>query len=117
MYYRNDMTGMKKQKVAYTDNSEGMPVHDFDDPKLYVTPSAFRIMTQWHTLVENQDKLTLVEDKTVFVTRPKHFVGSSGTTWHSDTVKVAQEDCVFYELLVSESTYNVNTKQIVENFR
>ena len=38
--------------------------------------------------VENDTKIKLVEDQTVVFNRPKHFIGSNGSVWASEFMRL-----------------------------
>lgn len=91
--------GARKQAIltpADNERSRSLPQHDFSNPKSHITPSSFRFMTK--KLDEVTNELTRDEDQSVVVIRPKYYVGSTGSVWGSDYMKICHEYPHLYEV-------------------
>ena len=86
------MDGAKTQGILQPTEDSGLdirqlPGHDFSDSRLFVTPSAFRLMTFKTETIDNDEKLVVNSDNSVASIRPKHYRGSTGTVWASDDIQ------------------------------
>lgn len=87
------MTSTASQKVSHTTEASGiqprqLPMHAFYEPKFCQTPAAQRYMTRTVAVRDGTPELILDDDDTVFTIRPKAYVGSSGSAWASDHMRV-----------------------------
>ena len=82
--------GARRQEIIMPSNQEGLlPQHDFSESKVQITPSSFRFMTK---KVDTESKqLVRDEDQSVVMIRPKYYMGSSGSVWASDYLKIGHQ--------------------------
>jgi hypothetical protein len=60
-----------------------LPKYDFPESMVNCTPGTFLYMNKRIELVNNKECISTHNQQTVVVTKPKYFVGSSGTVWAS----------------------------------
>ncbi|XP_070580686.1 uncharacterized protein [Ptychodera flava] len=77
--------------VANQEKQKKLPQHDFSTPEVHITPASFRFMTGKTVIVEESKEVICDQDQTVVVTRPKYFIGSSGSVWASDYMMLRRE--------------------------
>jgi hypothetical protein len=87
--------GARKQSILTPtdpDKAKALPQHDFSEPKVHITPSSFRFMTKMPIEVEDgKTDLIRDEDQSIVIVRPKYYVGSSGSVWASDYMRIRHE--------------------------
>ena len=66
-----------------------LPLHGWPERKMYITPSAHRIFSKVGKMIEDNEKLITDEDYHFVFTRPKFFIGSSGSVWACETVNLS----------------------------
>ena len=66
------------------EKAKELPQHDFADSRLFVTPSAHRVIQKIKTDVNGKSILKSVEDQTFVYYRPKIEIGSTSSTWISE---------------------------------
>ena len=83
-----------------------MPQHDFNSkPKVvHQTLSSFRFIRGKVENIGEEQRFVHTEDQTVVTVHPKYFVGSSGSVWASDLLKIKWE---FPQLFEQEVQTNV----------
>ena len=52
--------------------------------QIYIKPSSFRLVEGHLQSIDGSQKMIHDFDQTLVMVRPKHYVGSSGSTWASD---------------------------------
>ncbi|XP_070542741.1 uncharacterized protein [Ptychodera flava] len=77
--------------VANQEKQKKLPQYDFSTPEVHITPASFRFMTGKTVIVEESKEVICQQDQTVVVTRPKYFIGSSGSVWASDYMMLRRE--------------------------
>ncbi|CAB4002132.1 RNA-directed DNA polymerase from transposon X-element [Paramuricea clavata] len=65
-----------------------LPRYDFPNRLVNATPSVNRIMKLDLQEVEGSQKIKIAKDDTVVFNRPKYFVGSSGSVWASEYMRL-----------------------------
>ena len=65
-----------------------LPRYDFRNRLVNATPSVNRIMKLELQEVEGSQKIKIAKDDTVVFNRPKYFVGSSGSVWASEYMRL-----------------------------
>ena len=71
---------------AASDRARSLPKYDWPESAVYVTPSTHRFVQRVGVTVDGVEKLVSCGDRHIVFVRPKAIVGSSGTTWASETV-------------------------------
>ena len=61
------------------------------------TPGTFLFMNKEMELIDNEESIKTCNQQTVVVTKPKYFVGSSGTVWASHLMDIKHQEPSFYE--------------------
>jgi hypothetical protein len=69
-----------------------LPKSDFPNRMVNVTPGVNRVMSYKLEEVDGSSKIKIVEDDTIVFNRPKFFVGSSGTVWASEYMRLRYEE-------------------------
>jgi hypothetical protein len=70
------------------EKSRKLPIHDWPEKKMYITPSAHRIFSKIGQTIDGTEKLITEDDYHFVFVRPKFFIGSSGTVWASETANL-----------------------------
>ena len=78
-----DTCDLEKQKQ--------LPQHDFNIPKVNQMPASFRFIKQHIEKIEGNTELITDQDQSVVTIRPKHYIGSSGSVWASDYMRLYHE--------------------------
>ena len=55
-----------------------LPIHDFPEKKVCVTPSSHRVFTKSGQIIDEKEVFKMSSDRHFVFVRPKYFVGSSG---------------------------------------
>ena len=66
--------------------------------KVYVTPSSFRVMKWKVESINGIDNLVRTEDQSLVTVRPKYYVGSSGSVWASELLRIYYEEPGLFEV-------------------
>lgn len=69
-----------------------LPKYDWQEKMVYVTPGSHRIFTKSSVMADNDEKLVTEDDRHHVIVRPKAIVGSSGSVWASETIRLRHED-------------------------
>ena len=77
--------------VADEEKQRKLPQHDFSIPQVHITPSSFRFMVGHKEIIDGKTHVVNHLDQTVVTNRPKHYIGSSGSVWASDTMFIRRE--------------------------
>ena len=75
-----------------------LPKYDWPEQMVYVTPGSHRVFTKSSVMNETEEKLITEDDRHYVFVRPKAIVGSSGTVWASETVRLRHEDPSAFEV-------------------
>ncbi|CAH1240833.1 Hypp6108 [Branchiostoma lanceolatum] len=73
------------------DHARTLPLHDFPEPSVYVTPSAFRLIRKKPAGVDGDESLISELDSSIAVVHPEAYVGTNGTTWCSNLMRLRRE--------------------------
>ncbi|XP_035690603.1 uncharacterized protein LOC118425678 [Branchiostoma floridae] len=87
-------TGARCQSVLQpTEESrtKKLPLHDFPEPSVYITPSAFRVIRKKPNDEAGKGNLISSRDFSMAVIHPKAYVGTNGTTWGSNLMRLRRE--------------------------
>lgn len=106
---RNVKTG-KIYDVADEEKQRKLPQHDFSIPQVHITPSSFRFMDGHQEMIDGKTHVVNDLDQTVVTNRPKHYIGSSGSVWASDTMFMRSELPQLFE--VQDSQYRTCSLQL-----
>ena len=91
--------------VADPQKQKQLPQHDFNSKlKVHQKPSSFRFILGNVENIGEEQRFVHTEDQTVVTARPKYFIGSSGSVWASDLLKIKWE---FPQLFEQEVQTNV----------
>ena len=71
--------------------ARSLPVHDFPEASVYVTPSAFRFIRKEAELVEEEVTLVTKTDNSIVVVEPKAYVPTHASTWASNSMRLRWE--------------------------
>lgn len=77
--------------VSDPEKQSKLPQHDFSNPQVHITPSSSRFMTGHQEIIEGKPHPVNDIDQTVVSVRPKHYNGSSGSVWASETMLLRWE--------------------------
>lgn len=65
--------------------------HDFNNPEVNQTPASFRLIKQHIENIQEKDELMSDQDQSLVINRPKYFIGSGGSLWASDYMRLSYE--------------------------
>ena len=71
--------------------ARSLPVHDFPEASVYVTPSAFRFIRKEAEVVEEEVTLVTKTDDSIVVVEPKAYVPTHASTWASNSMRLRWE--------------------------
>ena len=91
------------------EKSRKLPKYDWPESKVYVTPSTHRLLSKTSVKIDGEEQFLNCDDTHVVFTRPKAYVGSSGTTWANETQRL--------RCLMPDKFEVNNDKQYSKNFR
>ncbi len=80
------------------DHARKLTKYDFPTSMVSVTAATHRFMTKSIKSLNGKDEICIVEDDTVVYVRPKHFVGSSGSVWASEAMRIRYENPYLYHV-------------------
>lgn len=87
---RDSKTGVVYDVVDPNKRRE-LPQHDFNEPKVNQTPASFRFIKGSIEHSQEDDILINTSDQTLVIVRPKYYIGSSGSVWASDYMRLCHE--------------------------
>ena len=93
----------RNQKIlTLTDvaKAKQLPKYDWPEKLVYQTPGSHRIFTKISDMSEgsNEEKLLTDDDDHFVFIRPKAIIGSSGSTWASETIRLRQRNPSLFEV-------------------
>ena len=94
-----------------------LPQHDFHVSKVCITPSSFRIM-RWKTeVIDGKTELILSDDRSLVTIRPKFCIGSSGSIWASEQLRIYYKQPHIFEVQGESSGFSDNSKSVMLQIR
>lgn len=105
----------RNQKIlTLTDveKAKQLPKYDWPEKMIYQTPGSHRIFTKTPTVSDdnNEEKLLTQNDNHFVFIRPKAMIGSTGSTWASETVRLRQRNPSLFEVN-NGSNYSLQFRQ------
>jgi hypothetical protein len=91
-----------------------LPKYDWPEKLVYQTPGSHRIFTKTPSIpddINNEEKLLTEDDNHFVFIRPKAIIGSSGSTWASETIRLRQRNPSLFEV-DNSSNYSLRFRQI-----
>ena len=86
-----------------------LPKYDFPTAMVNLTPDLYRIMSKKITTIDGNDEIEIVEDACYAFVWPKYFVGTSGSVWASEFMRLRHEVPHKFEIY-SEIPCSVSTE-------
>ena len=89
------MRGARNQSIFQpTDDSisRKLPTYDFPVGMVNVTPSTYRIMTKQVKQIDDTQETEILTDACYCIVRSKYFLGSSGSVWASEFMRLRYEE-------------------------
>ena len=77
--------------VCDPDEQKQLPQHDFKIPQVNQTPASFRCIKKHFETIQGKHELTRDQDQSLVIIRPKYYIGSSGSVWASDYMRLCYE--------------------------
>ena len=71
--------------------ARSLPVHNFPEASVYITPSAFRFIRKETEVVEEEVTLVTKTDDSIVVVEPKAYVPTHASTWASNSMRLRWE--------------------------
>ena len=94
------------------DKARTLLKYDWPEKPVYQTPGAHRIFFKSSNMSDvGKEKLITDEDSHFVFVRPKAIVGSSGSTWASETARLRQRNPDNFEVKGSGQDYSVQFRQ------
>lgn len=87
--------------------------HNFNHLEVNQTPAFFRFIKQHIPNIDGKDELISDKDQSVVVVRPKHYIGSSGTVWPSDYMRLCHVVPAVYQENPDNSRSNLPERLVV----
>jgi hypothetical protein len=107
--------GVRKRKiltVADAEKARKLPKYDWPQQLVYQTPASHRIMTKESVKEgDGEEKLINKIDSHFVFVRPKAIVGSSGSVWASDSVRLWHENPATFQVESSNTSTCTYTKE------
>ena len=105
----------RNQRILTTtdvDKARAPPKYDWPEKLVYQTPGTHRIFTKASTMSDvGEEKLVTAEDSHFVFVRPKAIIGSSGSTWASETVRLRQRNPELFEVQGNGQKYSAVFRQ------
>ena len=98
--------GLDKFKVFQTtdkDTQRKLPKYDFAQARLNITPSSHRFFMKDIVKLDGKSELMMTEDENICVFRPKFYLGSTGSVWASEDMRMHYEKPELYEVPSSDN--------------
>lgn len=92
--------------LSADERARKLPLHDWPERKMYITPSANRIFSKVGETIEDNEKLITDEDYHFVFTGPNFFIGSSGSVWASETVNLRYLYLNIFEMSEKKSDFS-----------
>ena len=77
--------------VCNPNEQKKLKQHDFNNPEVNQTPASFRLIKQHIENIQEKDELMSDQDQNLVIIRPKYFIGSGGSLWASDYMRLSYE--------------------------
>lgn len=77
--------------VCKPNEQKKLKQHDFNNPEVNQTPASFRLIKQHIENIQEKDELMSDQDPSLVIIRPKYFIGSGGSLWDSDYMRLSYE--------------------------
>ena len=77
--------------VSEPEQQKQLPLHDLNHPEVNQTPASFRFIKQHIEKIEEKDELDSDHDQSVVIIRPTYYIGSCGSVWASDYMRLSRE--------------------------
>jgi len=91
-----------------------LPQHDFNQAEVNQTPASFRFIRQHTEKIEEKEELISNQDQSVVIIRPKHYIGSCGSVWTSDYMRLSHElPMLFQEASSGNIDYSIEFRKLV----
>ena len=94
------MRGARSEKIYQPSNEDlarKLPKYDFPESMVNCTPGTFLFMNKEVEMVAGEETIKTCNQQTIVVTKPKYFVGSSGSVWASHLVDIKHKEPSLYE--------------------
>ena len=89
-----------------------LPQHDFNISKVNQTPASFRFIKQHIEKIEGDNELITNQDQTVVTIRPKYYIGSSGSVWASDYMRLYHELPLLFQENPTDTDCSITCERI-----
>ena len=77
--------------VCNPNEQKQLPQHDFNVSQVNQTPASFRCIKKHIETIQGKDELISDQDQSLVIIRPKYYIGSSGSVWASDYMRLCYE--------------------------
>ena len=100
--------------VCEPEKQKQLPQHDFNLAEVNQTPASFRFIQQHTEKIEEKEELISNQDQSVVIIRPKHYIGSCGSVWASDYMRLSHElPMLFQEASSGNIDYSIEFRKLV----
>ena len=77
--------------VCDPNEQKQLPQHDFNVPQVNQIPASFRCIKKHIEAIQGKYQLISDRDQSLVIIRPKYYIGSSGSVWASDYMRLCYE--------------------------
>ena len=100
--------------VCEPEKQKQLPQHDFNQVEVNQTPASFRFIRQHTEKIEEKEELISDQDQSVVIIRPKYHIGSCGSVWASDYMRLSHElPMLFQEASSGNKDYSIEFRKLV----
>lgn len=114
------MASSRSQRVFQPDDAElarKLPKYDFPLCMVNCTPVTFLFMNTNVAVVYGEESIQTSDQQTVVITKPKYFVGSSGTVWASHLIDIKHKEPSLYEAEHAEDWQSKAFRSMLVNIK
>ena len=100
--------------VCEPEKQKQLPQHDFNQAQVNQTPASFRFIWQHNEKIEEKEELTSDQDQSIVIIRPKYYIGSCGSVWASNYMRLSHElPMLFQEASSGNNDYSTEFRKLV----
>ena len=79
------------------------------------TPASFRFIRQHTEKIEEKEELISDQDQSVVIIRPKYYIGSCGSVWASDEMRLSDHELpvLFQEASSGNKEYSIEFRKLI----
>ena len=90
-----------------------LPRYDFPTRLVNATPGVNRVMSYELTRIDNELKIKIANDSTIVYNRPKFFVGSNGSVWSSEFMRLRYQVPELFTMNYNDQVVGANLELMI----